>query len=585
MAKVEHFDLGAVSAYALAVAHGYVGTEEEWAVLQAQAGQNAQAAAKSAEEAAQAAANAAQAAADGVRQAVAEDAEKAAQAAEQAQAVKASIPADYAELSGEVTRISGEMVVLDLLADNASISGKPVPLTLADGKVVTATGEIIDSSAHYKASEPIEVVPGELLILSASMHYGHCICAFYDGNGALVSSILAAAGSAITTVERRLIVVPKEAATMRIGVNSQHPYSLENNVTMGIEADTVADKAVTYDNLDNNLAAAFAEGDYEEIPLDYAVSGKYIAWTNGKLYDLESINCTDYIDCTQYRKIRVTGQGYSQAAVLALYDENKAFLAAYPSEAGFRDIDEKIELPENARYMVVSDLSAMTGVQTTVGKVASYAPVYPRTKWVGRKWVCVGDSLTDKNLRTTKNYHDFIKDATGITVVNFGVSGSGYARRSAEGEAFYQRISSVPTDADVVTIFGSGNDLNAGLELGAATDTGTETLCGCINTTIDNLIAIMPAVSLGIVSPTPWTAFPPGTNNAMSRYVDALKSVCEIRSIPYLDLYHCSNLRPWTEEGRAACYTKDEGSGVHPDETGHKLIAPRFKAFLDTLLL
>jgi lysophospholipase L1-like esterase len=70
----------------------------------------------------------------------------------------------------------------------------------------------------------------------------------------------------------------------------------------------------------------------------------------------------------------------------------------------------------------------------------------------------------------------------------------------------------------------------------------------------------------------------------MTRYSNALKTICEYRSIPFLDLYHCSNLRPWTQEGRQACYTKDNGNGVHPDESGHKLIAPRFKVFVESLL-
>lgn len=29
----------------------------------------------------------------------------------------------------------------------------------------------------------------------------------------------------------------------------------------------------------------------------------------------------------------------------------------------------------------------------------------------------------------------------------------------------------------------------------------------------------------------------------------------------------------------------DEGGGVHPSEAGHKLIAPRFKAFLESILM
>ena len=205
----------------------------------------------------------------------------------------------------------------------------------------------------------------------------------------------------------------------------------------------------------------------------------------------------------------------------------------------------------------------------------------------GKKWVCVGDSLTDINNRTTMHYYDYIVQKTGITVVNMGYGGSGYKKLEGESHAFYQRVSALPSDADVVTIFGSGNDLTLISSLGTPTDTGTSTICGCINTTIDNIISIIPAVSLGIVAPTPWINNQPtiDDSNSLARYTEALREICKIRSIPFLDLYHCSNLRPWTEEGRAACYSKDDGNGVHPDETGHKLIAPRFMNFLESLIL
>lgn len=211
----------------------------------------------------------------------------------------------------------------------------------------------------------------------------------------------------------------------------------------------------------------------------------------------------------------------------------------------------------------------------------------PAKPWTGKKWVCVGDSLTEVNSRTTKHYFDYVAELTGITTVNMGVSGSGYKRKEDTNQAFYQRVSNIPTDADVVTIFGSGNDLTYISDLGTPTDSTTDTLCGCINTTLDVIIQRIPAVSLGIVSPTPWAGNQPtlDDSNTMARYSKALAEICKIRSIPFLDLYHCSNLRPWTAEGRAACYTKDDGNGVHPDETGHKLIAPRFKVFVESLLM
>ena len=206
--------------------------------------------------------------------------------------------------------------------------------------------------------------------------------------------------------------------------------------------------------------------------------------------------------------------------------------------------------------------------------------------WKDKKWVVFGDSLTAVNERTTKHYFDYIADETGINVVNMGDSGSGYKSEDDVSTAFYQRIGNVPTDADVITIFGSFNDLGTGADFGTATDTGTTTIGGCINTTLDNLFSAYPLAVVGVVSPTPWVnANPTNEPNRASQYCDLLEQICKNRSIPYLDLFHSSLLRPWEASFRELAYTKDEGNGVHPDETGHKLIAPRFKGFLDTLIM
>ena len=240
----------------------------------------------------------------------------------------------------------------------------------------------------------------------------------------------------------------------------------------------------------------------------------------------------------------------------------------------------EVTAPVGASYILVAYNStvAPADCKTQTGYVL-------KGKWEGKKWVCVGDSLTAENIRTIKHYFDYVADETGITTVNMGDSGSGYAREQDVGTAFYQRISDCPTDADVVTIFGSFNDLGAGLSIGSVDDTGTTTLAGCINTTIDNLQAVIPLVNLGIIAPTPWDTTQPSTSGQAFNYVEMLKSICERRSIPFLDLWRCSNLRPWDADFRELAYSKDGGSGTHPDENGHKLIAPRFKAFLETLLM
>ena len=253
---------------------------------------------------------------------------------------------------------------------------------------------------------------------------------------------------------------------------------------------------------------------------------------------------------------------------------------ATASSATFTTItDKEVTAPSDASYILVT-------YNTTVNNaVCKTQTGYSIAKWKGKKWVCVGDSLTEVNTKTSMHYFDYVAEKTGITTVNMGVSGSGYARLAGESKAFYQRISSCPTDADVVTIFGSFNDLGAGLSIGSVDDTGTTTLAGCINTTIDNLQAIIPLVNLGIVAPCPWNTTQPATSGQAYNYVEMLKAICERRSIPFLDLWRCSNLRPWDSSFLQYAYSKDGGSGTHPDENGHKLLAPHFEGFLDTLLL
>ncbi len=295
---------------------------------------------------------------------------------------------------------------------------------------------------------------------------------------------------------------------------------------------------------------------------------------------------TDKIDIDPLNAYLITASAVFNNLLYAIYDKDDNLLKYEADLTGTRDgsviKDKLIIAPYKASYILLSQYDE-NGIETSIAQVVDVSTNYK--PYAGKKWVCVGDSLTEKNLRSTLNYHDYIAESTGITVVNMGRSGSGYKRTEDEGYAFYQRILNVPEDADVVTIFGSGNDLKFADVLGNPTDTGTDTICGCINKTIDNLYAILPTIRLGIISPTPWVYNQPSDNGTMCRYADALKEICALRSIPFLDLFRCSGLRPNDKTFRELAYSKDEGNGVHPDETGHSLIAPRIKAFLDSLIM
>lgn len=320
-----------------------------------------------------------------------------------------------------------------------------------------------------------------------------------------------------------------------------------------------------------------------------ATSSKGYLDTDGEtLIQVGDWYTTDFIDVSNFAFCftSVDRDGVRTALpmyFMCIYDENKDFIAQFNTQQNPYQILDYVKYLRFS-YHRDTDLFIQTENNTTFSDYSPYKEYYMLgdNTWRSMKWACMGDSLTEHNYRTKLNYHDYVSMLTGINVINLGVSGSGYM--SNAGHRFYERVDDIPTDSDVVTIFGSVNDLS--FTLGNPTDTGTSTICGCINTTIDNIVARMPRVSLGIVAPTPCKEYPPSnTTNAMALYVEALRTICANRSIPFLDLYHESNLRPWTSEGRAACYSKDDGNGTHPDEYGHKLIAPRFKNFLDGLIM
>ena len=325
---------------------------------------------------------------------------------------------------------------------------------------------------------------------------------------------------------------------------------------------------------------------WENYPIEFTEADKFISYA-GVEASYTNANHSGHINVSNFAnmKIRFTGAAWSGIPAIVFFSTSGNVLTTYPTTSPYQYanyFEQIIGIPEEAEYFIVNDIHNIGAFNAPV---VDQAITYSNGKWYGKKWVCVGDSLTEVNVRTDKHYFDFVSESTGIAVVNMGVGGTGYARGSENNNAFFQRISAVPLDADVITIFGSFNDLSAGLPLGTASDSGTETLGGCINTTINNLLVAFPLANFGIITPCPWSwTNPANPDTDASKYCQMIVDICHNRGIPCLDLFHNSLLRPWDETFRNLCYSKDDGNGVHPNETGHKLIAPRFSDFLDTLL-
>ena len=106
---------------------------------------------------------------------------------------------------------------------------------------------------------------------------------------------------------------------------------------------------------------------------------------------------------------------------------------------------------------------------------------------------------------------------------------------------------------------------------------------------INGVFARCPDAVMGIITPTKlgylseWKDA--NVSELCKKYVKALIETAEKWSIPVLDLYHTSGLRPWDSAFATKYYKDDNGDGtantVHPLDEAHKrFIAPKVEAFI-----
>ena len=479
------------------------------------------------------------------------------------------------EAEADVEQLKADLSELSEAVD--LVEYEQVHGTVESNKYIDGSGTV--TTANTWSVETVEVDPDTEYVVTARAYNARYYFAFYTENNVFISG-LKSEESGSTTIENYKVTAPSTAKYLSV-------VFVES-----IQSQRKIKKKIT------PYSAKIVKAETELEQVESALIPKYTVLTNGTTENGKYIDgggvITEISNWTiesfpvmPSATYKIKAQAYNARYYFAFYDVGGFFISGEKStESGTTVISGHIvTAPVNADTLVVVSTTA-----APENRIAEYKEGFVPTGWHGKKWVAFGDSLTEANRRTSKHYYDYISEKTGISVYVMGDSGSGYASEQDLSTAFYQRISAVPTDADVITIFGSFNDLSlisgGSVTLGTKTDTGTTTIGGCVNKTLDNLFTAYPLANVGIVAPTPWAgANPTNEPNTASAYVQLLKDICEMRGIPFLDLFHCSQLRPWESAYRSLCYSKDDGGGTHPDETGHSIIAPRFESFLNSLLL
>lgn len=222
-------------------------------------------------------------------------------------------------------------------------------------------------------------------------------------------------------------------------------------------------------------------------------------------------------------------------------------------------------------------------------------------RFANRKMIVTGDSITDFTVKATTNWHDYLKSWLHLKrVYNDGLSGSGITREGDAGEdGYYYRIDNADPNGwdnlytaipDFIIIMFSQNDrYNAAGNaqtlgnIADITDTGVtidHSYYGNIRLLLEKLITKYPNIPIVCCSSIPRALSYGSVGWGYQNFVEAEKTVCEHFSIPWLDLYHNSGLRPW-DTNFASTYMPD---GIHPNAEGQKIMAYKIYEFVKQYL-
>ena len=277
--------------------------------------------------------------------------------------------------------------------------------------------------------------------------------------------------------------------------------------------------------------------------------------------------------------------GYN--AIGALFYNNDVVIGSYNQSSSSMGYETKeITIPDGCNLVMFQSTNVVTS--PVYLNVYNETSIQCNNRLAGKKWCAIGDSITAGDGNNGRSYVEMISEETGIIGYNKGYGGSGYYNGAGGSNQFYNRITGDTTLYDVYTIMGSVND--GSVTIGEITDTGTSTLGGCMNATIQSIYTQNPAARIAIISPS--TA---GGHFAQSgfwkEYIDFQKAFCAYNAIPYLDLNVCDNLRPWDDDFNDAYfyhnpYTQDpdHGDRTHPNEEGYKFFTGQIIEFLNSVV-
>lgn len=185
-----------------------------------------------------------------------------------------------------------------------------------------------------------------------------------------------------------------------------------------------------------------------------------------------------------------------------------------------------------------------------------------KDKLKGLKITCLGDSITQGRMTDTEHvpsYADAMSTILDAEIVNMGIGGTTIGLY--EDQSFIERYKDIPTDSDIILIFGGINDYFIGQY---------DSFGSYVTTLVYNVKTNYPNAEVYVVIPynIPSDTFGGGTE-LLNAYMSQLKSKSEEQDVKIIDLYN-ENYFNSNDIGIRTSYLPDS---IHTNEAGSELLA------------
>ena len=206
-------------------------------------------------------------------------------------------------------------------------------------------------------------------------------------------------------------------------------------------------------------------------------------------------------------------------------------------------------------------------------------PILDRFK--GKRLAVIGDSITEKNVHAAKNWPMWVQELLGMSNLdNKGLSGTSIAKQSGLTNSILERYTLMDANADVICVMGGTADYKYQVPIGTVGNNNEFTFCGAVESLIKGLIARYPTKHIVFFATT--QRLGSGTDPAahihgdLPDYVQVLKHICGMYSIPIFDAFHSSGITTRVQT-QVTALIPDK---LHPNDAGQEKLGRAYASFI-----